>query len=110
MDRADWKQSEKKIARRVFDAALAQEYERLLAETRRRAAAIDSREALWDLRDYLNEQAAEMDRKFDDRYSQLIYVFGRLLHEKRIALDELQGLDEGRLDDIRHFAGWLDRD
>jgi hypothetical protein len=56
---------------------------------------------------YLTQRRKEIDRKYDDRYSQLTQVFGRLLYEKRLREEELRGLREDKLKPIRSFAKFL---
>ena len=47
---------------------------------------------------------AEIDAKYDYRYSQLIIVFGALLRQQRIQEDDLLGLSEEKLASIRRVA------
>src|SRR5215472_8850133 len=100
-----WSKSEKAIARTVFDAALKQELQEVMQETRQKASQIKEPADLWDLEHYLTERRKEIDRKYDHRYSQLTHVFGRLLHEGRIREEELRGLHEDKLKSIRSLAG-----
>ena len=65
---------------------------------------------LWDLEHYLTECRKEIDRKYDYRYSHLTEVLGRLLHERRVSEEELQGLREDKLTLIHSFAEFLARD
>jgi hypothetical protein len=92
-----WTQSEKAIARRIFDDARQAELGEMMAETRRRAAAIRVPADLWYLETYLRESRQQFDRKYDYRYSVLPAVFGLLLSEGRISEAELQGLREDKL-------------
>lgn len=41
------------------------------------------------------------------RYSQLTYVFGRLLYEGRLSEEDLRGLHEDKLNSIRTLAKFL---
>ncbi len=43
----------------------------------RSAASVE----VWQVHDFLSEKRDEVDRKYDYRYSVLISMFGRLLHE-----------------------------
>jgi hypothetical protein len=49
------------------------------------ANAIQGSADLWDLELYLTQRRKEIDFKYDYHYSQLMHVFGRLLHEKRLS-------------------------
>jgi hypothetical protein len=62
------------------------------------------------LEHYLTERRKQITRKYDYRYSQLTDVFGRLLYEKRLSEQELNGLREDKLTAIRSFAEFLAKD
>jgi Photoprotection regulator fluorescence recovery protein len=99
-----WTDREKKIARRVFEAALHRELAEVMAEFKARAAEAKEPEDMWAVQQFLAQARRDIDSKYDYRYSQLDLVFGRLLREKRIEEQELQGLDEEKLAYIRHVA------
>ena len=99
-----WTDREKKIARRVFDAALQRELAEVMAEFKSRAASAKEPEDMWSVQEYLSDARRDIDRKYDYRYSQLDLVFGRLLREKRIEEPELQGLSEEKLAYIHRVA------
>lgn len=99
-----WNPSEKKLARRVFDAALASELADLMAELKARAAAASQPEQLWEIQDFLYRRRREIDQHYDFRYSQLPWVFGRLLRDGRIQETQLDGLGEDKLGYIRTIA------
>jgi len=99
-----WSDSEKKIARCVFQAALSAELQETIADFKRRAAAVSAPEEMWELEGYLRRRRTEIDRKYDYRYSQLIFVFGFLLREKRIVEADLAGLSQDKLEGIRRVA------
>jgi len=52
---------------------------------------------LWRLHDFLTDQRREIDEKYDYRYSRLIMVFARLVHQGWLSLEELEGLREDKL-------------
>jgi hypothetical protein len=99
-----WTDGEKKIARRVFEAALHRELAEVMAEFKSRAARAKEPEDVWAVQDYLVQARRDIDKKYDYRYSQLDLVFGRLLREKRIEELELKGLAEETLAYIRRVA------
>jgi hypothetical protein len=99
-----WTDGEKKIARRVFEAALHRELAEVMAEFKSRAARAKEPEDVWAVQDYLVQARRDIDKKYDYRYSQLDLVFGRLLREKRIEELELKGLAEEKLAYIRRVA------
>lgn len=98
-----WSDKEKKIAHRAFDAAVGRERTALLAEFKQKAADASDFDDLWDIREYLKERQRALEYKYDYRYSQLIFVFGMLLREKRVTETELAGLAQDKLVAIRSF-------
>lgn len=99
-----WTESEKKVARRVFDAALKRELDEVMAEFKAMAAAAATTDDMWAVQEYLAKKSREIDSKYDYRYSRLGFVFGWLLREKRIEVQELEGLSEEKLAYIRRFG------
>ena len=99
-----WSQSEKKVARRVYDSALESELAEIMAEFKARAAAVTTPDAMWELEDYLSGKRRELHEKYDYRYSQLIFTFAWLLREGRIREDDLNGLSEEKLSYIRRIV------
>ncbi|MDR2012057.1 MAG: hypothetical protein LBQ20_03235 [Rhodanobacter sp.] len=92
-----WSASEKKVARRVFEAALKVELAEVMAEFKARAVAAAEPDDMWSIEEYLRSRRYKIDNKYDYRYSQLPMVFGRLLREGRIQEAELVGLSEDKL-------------
>jgi hypothetical protein len=105
-----WSPSEKKIARKVFDAALGLALARAVDEFKQKAAAVSSPDAMWDLEDYLHEQRKRINEIFDYRYSRLIVVFARLLHDGLVGQEQLAGLAEDKLEAIRAYLDFARRD
>ena len=96
-----WSKSQKKYARELFDLALEREYKELIEEIN--SLKVESRDEVWELRDKLNQKAKEMDRKYDYRYSQLMFVFTQLVREGYLSLDELSVLGEEKRDKIKKW-------
>lgn len=99
-----WTEGEKKIARRVFERALHKELGEVMAEFKSRAEIAKEPEDMWAVEGYLAQARRDIDRIYDYRYSQLHFVFGKLLREKRIEEQELKGLAEEKLAYIRRVA------
>ena len=99
-----WSDAEKKIARRAFDAALNRECTGVMERLKRLAASANKPEDVWAIHDYLTEQRKAIDAKYDYRYSQLVFIFARLLREKWIEEQDLEGLSEEKLQSIRLLA------
>jgi hypothetical protein len=104
MSATEWSASEKKIARRVFEAALDRELAEVMAAFKDKAARAQTPEDMWAVKEYLERAQREIDSKYDYRYSQLDFVFGRLLREKRIEEGELAGIAKEKLDRMRRLA------
>ena len=102
----DWKWSpaEKAAARKAFNRALNEELEAVMRETRERAARIREASELWELERWLGERRREIDQKYDYRYSVLPMVFAQLVRERRLAVEDLQGLEPQKLAAIRFLA------
>lgn len=100
----EWSASEKKIARRVFDAALHRELADVLQAFKSMAASATDPESMWATEAFLSKARHAIDSKYDYRYSQLHFVFGRLLREGRVSEEELAGLSEDKMDLILRIA------
>jgi len=104
-DNETWSKVEKGVARRAYDLAYDRELAALADEVRRRAQKIAEPRHIWALHDYLTRKRKEIDEKYDYRYSQLVYVFARLIRDGWLSVDELAGLAEEKLARIR---AWLE--
>ena len=87
-----WSESEKKVARTVFDAAFKRECAATLLKLKELAASATTPQDMWAIHDYLDLHRREIDLKYDYRYAQLIFVFARLLRENWIEEAQLQAL------------------
>ncbi len=96
-----WSGSEKKIARRAFEAALESALAGIMAEFKVKAAAAATPSEMWAIEDYLRRRRREIDEIFDYRYSQLPLVFSRLIREGYLDEARLTGLSEEKLETIR---------
>jgi len=96
-----WSQSEKAIARKVFDSALQAELEATIRQAKERAARIREASDLWKLEDWLSKRRREIDERYDYRYSVLPLVFAGLLRDGLITRGQLDGLQPEKLAAIR---------
>ena len=103
MDNLKWSESEKKLSRRAFEAALEAELNEILAEFKSKAAIAGTPEAMWALEECLAQKRREVDGKYDYRYSQLLFVFGRLVREGRVQEEQLRGLSPEKLSYIQRL-------
>lgn len=104
MDNLKWSESEKKLSRRIFEAALETELNEVMAEFKSKAAAAATPEAMWALEEYLNQKRREINGKYDYRYSQLPFVFARLVCEGRVREEQLSGLSNDKRSTIQQRA------
>ncbi len=96
-----WSSSEKRVAREAFDSALEAALTKVMAEFKRRAAAVAKPSDLWEIEDYLRQQRREIGETFDYRYSQLLLVFARLIREGYLDESRLAGLSEEKREIVR---------
>lgn len=75
-----------------------------MRETKERAARIRAASELWELERWLCERRREIDQKYDYRYSVLPMVFGRLVLEQRLSVEDLEGLEPKKIAAIRSWA------
>ena len=99
-----WGTTEKKVARRVFDAALQRELADIMADFKSRAAQASTPDDLWAIQAHLARVQHDIDRKYDYRYSMLEFVLGRLMREQRIQLQDLTGMKAERIARICRIA------
>jgi hypothetical protein len=104
-----WSPSEKKIARKAYDAALETALGKIMAEFKRRAAVATTPSDMWEVEDYLRHQRREIDEVFDYRYSQLLLVFPRLIRQGHLDERLLDGLSEEKREIIRSFLAGVPR-
>ena len=98
-----WSAAEKKLARRLFEAALGLELADVMAEFKTKAAAATTPQEMWAVQSYLARKQCQIDQKYDYRYSQLILVFSRLVREGRLKEEQLHGLSEEKLSIVRRI-------
>jgi len=99
----NWSKTEKAIAQKAFNLALDREFEEVIQEAKGRAAKLAEPDDLWSLERFLTRRRKEIDRRYDYRYSELPFVFGCLIREGRLSLEDLRGLGEDKLDYVRRL-------
>ncbi|WP_342239049.1 hypothetical protein [Inquilinus sp. OTU3971] len=103
-----WSPSEKKVARRAYEAALAVALAKILAEFKAKAAQVATPSEMWDLEEYLRRKRKHIDTLFDYRYSQLTFVFAAAIREGYLDESSLAGLPEEKLEPIRRLLRWAE--
>lgn len=109
MDNLQWSKAEKQAARRAFDAAYERECRAIRAKLEQMLEGGSDIRQIWRIHDYLSEQRRETDRKYDYRYSVLIWVFARLLREGWITEADFSGLREDKIQRIKGLASLLEQ-
>jgi len=61
-------------------------------------------EELWQVHDLLSSKRYDLDGKYDNREPMLVFTFAELLKEGWIKLEELAGLDKGKLAQISSLS------
>jgi hypothetical protein len=107
MIEAQWTKREKDIARKAFGAAYERECEAIYQKVREMAVGINDPAGLWRLLEYLTKIREEMDEKYDYRYSVLPFVFARLIHEGWLIQEDLAGLSDEKMMEIRRIAEFM---
>lgn len=107
MQEVGWTKSEKAVARRAFEQAYERESAELAKEVRRLANTIVGADDIWGLHDFLTEHRKAMDEKYDYRYSQLLFVFARLMDEGWIKEGELEGIGDEKIQRIRALIKFM---
>ena len=94
MPQADvqWSPEEKKIAQEVLQGARNREIEALIENIRENAKLISQIEDVWQLHDYLSAKRHEIDGKYDDRESFLMFTLSRLIKDGLVEISDLSGL------------------
>jgi len=96
-----WSAREKKIARAAYDKAYKIEMQRIQEAVYEKAKNFKEENDVWRLHDYLTRKRREVDEKYDYRYSVLIFVLGRVLRERLISDEDLEGLSQDKVAMIR---------
>jgi len=107
MSETQWTKREKDIARRALNAAYERECNAISQEVRNMALGINNPPGLWHRSEYLTRKREELDEKYDYRYSVLRFVFARLIHEGWLTKEDLAGLSDEKLTEIRQIAEFM---
>jgi hypothetical protein len=96
-----WSKAQKEAATRAFQAASGRDCEAIRREVEAMLHSSKDARVVWRLEDYLSQRRREHDELFDYRYSVLPLVFARLLREELLSEEELSGIGEEKLREIR---------
>lgn len=87
-----WSETEKAVAEAALKKAYDREVETLVTRVREQAGSITTTEDIWQLHDFLSARRHEIDGKYDDRESFLIFTLSRLLKDGLIETSEISEL------------------
>jgi hypothetical protein len=102
-----WSKSEKKIARKAFDAAYLREIREIEEKVKKRVNNFKEKNDVWKLHDFLTKRRREVDRKYDYRYSQLFMVFTQLMNEGYLLEEDLEGLSEDKIKSMKGYREYF---
>lgn len=100
----EWSKAEEQVAQAAFGLAYEREVQALMEEVRQKAATVIAIDEIWHLHDFLSAKRHDLDGKYDYRYSELIFVFSRLVKEGWLDVHELDGLAPDKLTKITLLA------
>jgi Photoprotection regulator fluorescence recovery protein len=92
-----WSAAERTVALSAFETAYSREVGSLMDEVRSRSSGLAAVEDLWKLHDFLSARRHDLDGKYDNRDSALLFVFAQLVKEGWLSISELDGLDPQKL-------------
>ncbi len=104
MNENRWSKKEKSIARAAFDKAYEKECNQIIGNLKEKVNKLSEPGDIWELHEYLCEIRKEIDEKYDYRYSVLLMVFGILLKQHRLGIEDLEGLSDEKIDRIKSLA------
>lgn len=104
MSEINWSDTEKKAAHEAFKKAYEREINSLIEEVKQEIIEINEISQLWLLHDFLSARRHQIDGKYDDSCSSLIFVLAQLLKEEWLSMEELQALDRDKLTKISALA------
>jgi Photoprotection regulator fluorescence recovery protein len=96
-----WTATEKKTARRGFDAAFERHCARIIAEAKRMLENLTAPSDIWRVYAYLSEHRKTVDRIYDYRYSVLLLVFSTLTRDGWLTEADLAGLERAKIASIK---------
>jgi hypothetical protein len=103
----EWSKEEKTIARRAYKAAYHRECSAILEKVREMAAKCDDPTSVWQIHDYLRKTQKEVCGKYDFRYQVIISVFARLMNDGWLIKEDLDGIDDEKVQEICRVADFF---
>ncbi|MDA0268481.1 MAG: hypothetical protein O2890_08990 [Cyanobacteria bacterium] len=91
-EQSHWNSEEIRIAQAALQKAHASEIAALISYVQVQASSVTAPEDVWQLHDFLSAKRHDIDGKYDDRESFLMYTLSRLIKDGLLTLAELEGL------------------
>lgn len=102
-----WTAQEQSIARAAMAHAYEREIQALVQLVREQASAVTGTEDIWSLHDFLSARRHELDGKYDERETALLFVLADLVKDGWLSLVNLDGLDTLKLSKIEALTRML---
>lgn len=99
-----WSATEKKAARRIYDAALERELADVMRTFKTMAANAATPQDMWATEDFLVESRKAIDSRYQYHYSGLEMLFGILIRQGRITTDEIAELGDDKKENIARIV------
>jgi hypothetical protein len=100
----EWTEYEQQVARHAFDTAHARAIDGIIKAVQLHAGRLESAAECWKLHDFLSIQRHEIEGRFDFRLPGLLFVFASLVKDGLLQIEELEGLEQGKLNKIAAMA------
>ncbi len=97
VSQVQWSDQETAIAESALRTAHQREISALVQTVRDRATHLQQVDDIWHLHDFLSARRFDIDGKYDSRASEILFVLSKLVKEGWVSLDELSGLEAGKL-------------
>lgn len=96
-----WSDAEKEIAKAALKQAYDREIEQLIADIREKAPLISAPDEIWQLHDFLSASRHDLDGKYDERESFLMFTLSRLIKDGLLEKSDLKGLSDDKRAKVR---------
>ena len=96
-----WSKKEKEVARKAFDLANDNRLKEIIGAVRN--FKLETWQDLASLTQFIKKKEKETDMAFDYRYSILIISFANFIREGFITLEDLEGLNDDKIEKIQEI-------
>ena len=96
-----WSSEDKQVALAAIKKAYNQEVEKLIKTIRENASAVSKLDEVWQLHDYLSAKRHELDCRYDERESFLMFTLSQLIKDGLLDMSEIAQLDAAKKAKVR---------